>query len=242
MGSERAKTFAREMFNHQADRYEATLAGRHSARMKKAALACLEGPLHGALLDVGCGPGLLLASLAANCPGLRLAGLDIAPEMVRTATERLGARAQIELGDAESLPWEDASFNYVFCVDSFHHYPDPKKALSEFHRVLKPGGQVVLADPTAPLPVRSVLNSLVRLLRMGNVRMYGKRDLINLLDACSFQSVDWRSAGSWGFVASARAHEPSDPEPEGVGPMRSLENLGQPRQRRSLRFAGEASC
>jgi len=68
MGSETAKRFATRMFNRQADRYEATLAGRHSARMKKAALACLEGPLRGALLDVGCGPGLLLASLAANYP------------------------------------------------------------------------------------------------------------------------------------------------------------------------------
>jgi ubiquinone/menaquinone biosynthesis C-methylase UbiE len=104
MGSERAKRLAREMFNRQAEGYETTLAGRHSARMKKAALACLEGSLRGALLDVGCGPGLLLSSLAANHPGLRLVGLDIAPEMVRIATERLGARAEIELGDAESLP------------------------------------------------------------------------------------------------------------------------------------------
>src|SRR5499426_387897 len=129
MGSERAKKLARHIFNHQAARYEETLAGRHSDRMKKAALACVEGPLRGALLDVGCGPGLLLAKLAAKYPELRLAGLDIAPEMIRVATERLGVRAEIKLGDAESLPWEDASFDYVFCVDSFHHYPHPKRAL-----------------------------------------------------------------------------------------------------------------
>jgi SAM-dependent methyltransferase len=103
-------------------------------------------------------------ALAVNYPELRLAGLDIAPEMIRVATERLGVRAEIKLGDAEWLPWEDASFDYVFCVDSFHHYPNPKRALSEFHRVLKPNRQVVLADRTAPLPVRGVLNSIVRLL------------------------------------------------------------------------------
>jgi ubiquinone/menaquinone biosynthesis C-methylase UbiE len=205
MGSERAKGLARGMFNRYAARYEATFAGKHSARMKKAALACLEGPLRGALLDVGCGPGLLLATLAVNYPESRLAGLDIAPEMIRVATERLGVRAEIKLGDAESLPWEDASFDYVFCVDSFHHYPNPKSALSEFHRVLKPNGQVVLADPTAPLPVRGVLKSIVRLLRMGDMRMYNKRDLTDLFDSCRFQSIDWRTEGSWGFVASARA-------------------------------------
>jgi ubiquinone/menaquinone biosynthesis C-methylase UbiE len=173
--------------------------------MKKAALACLEEPLRGALLDVGCGPGLLLATLAIKYPELTLAGLDIAPEMIRVATERLGVRAEIKLGDAESLPWQDASFDYIFCVDSFHHYPHPKRALSEFHRVLKPNGQVVLADPTAPSPVRGVLNSIVRLLRMGDMRMYDKRDLTSLFDSCRFQSIDWRAAGSWGFVASARA-------------------------------------
>src|SRR5262249_32939947 len=205
MGSERAKGLARGMFNRHAARYEATFAGRHSAKMKKAALACLEGPLHGALLDVGCGPGLLLATLAVNYPELRLAGLDIAPEMVRVATERLGMRAEIKLGDAESLPWEDASFDYVFCVDSFHHYPNPKRALSEFYRVLKPNGQVVLADPTAPLPVRAVLNSLVAFLRIGDVRLYDERGITRLFNSCRFQPTNWLAVGSWGFVASARS-------------------------------------
>ena len=84
------------------------------------------------------------------------------------------------------------------------NYPNPKRALSEFHKVLKPNGQVVLADPTAPLPVRCGLNSVVRLLRMGDMRIYDKRDLTNLFDSCGFQSIDWRTEGSWGFVASAR--------------------------------------
>jgi len=79
MGGERAKGFARGLFNRHAARYEATFAGRHSARMKKAALGCLEAPLSGAVLDVGCGPGLLLATLAVNYPEVRLAGIDIAP-------------------------------------------------------------------------------------------------------------------------------------------------------------------
>lgn len=128
MGTERAKRLAKGMFNRHAARYEATFAGRHSARMKKAALACLEGP-----------------------------------------------------------------------------NPNPKRALSEFHRVLKPDGQLVLADPTAPSPVRGVLNCVVRLLRVGDMRMYDQRDLTSLFDACRFQWIDWRHEGWWGFVASARS-------------------------------------
>jgi SAM-dependent methyltransferase len=93
----------------------------------------------------------------------------------------------------------------AFCVASFHHYPHAKRALSEIHRVLKPGGQLVLADPTAPLPIRALLNSLVRLLRMGDMRLYDERWLTRLFDSCRLQPVDWRAVGSWGFVASARA-------------------------------------
>src|SRR5262245_32278207 len=202
---ERAKEHAKRMFNRYADRYEATIAGRHSDRMKKAALACLEQPIHGALLDVGCGPGLLLATLPANYPELSLAGLDIAPEMIRVATERLQGRADIRLGDAESLPWAEDSFDYVFCVDSFHHYPNPQRALREFRRVLKPNGRVILADPTAPLPIRRLLNRVVRFVRHGDARMYDKREMTNLFGASGFEPITSCDVGSWGFVASARA-------------------------------------
>lgn len=202
MGSERAKEFARDLFDRQAVRFETTFAGRHSAKMKKAALACVK-PRRGALLDVGCGPGLLLAMLA-DSPELKLAGLDIAPEMVRIATERLHTRAEIKLGDAESLAWEDASFDYIFCVNSFHHYPNPKRVLSEFHRVLKPDGRLVIADLTAPLPIRGLMNSVVQFLRWGDVRLHDKRGITILFDSCQFQLIDWRTCGFWGFVASAR--------------------------------------
>jgi ubiquinone/menaquinone biosynthesis C-methylase UbiE len=204
MGSERAKEFARQLFNRQAVRFETTLAGKHSARMKKEALACLKESPKGALLDVGCGPGLLLATLADR-PELSLAGLDIAPEMIRIAAERLGKRAEIKLGDAESLAWNDASFDYVFCVNSFHHYPNPELVLNEFHRVLRPHGRLVLADPTAPLPILGILNLIAGMMRMGGMRLYDKRRIIALFKSRRFQLIDWRDCGSWGFVAAAQS-------------------------------------
>ena len=205
MAVDLAKALARTMFNRIASRYETTRAGRHSDRMKKAALAWLDHDVRGAALDVGCGPGLLLAVLARQYPELHLAGLDIAPEMVRVARERMGNRADIRLGDAEALPWPDASFNYVFCVDSFHHYPNPQRALIEFRRVLTPDGRLLLADPTAPVPLRQLLNSIIRVLPVGDMQMYDCRQLTTLLEACRFRSIHWREAGSWGFVASAGA-------------------------------------
>lgn len=205
MAAERAKEHSRKMFNRIASRYEWTMAGRHSDKMKKAALASLDQDVRGSLLDVGCGPGLLLATLAAHYPQLHLAGLDIAPEMIKVAKERLGAGADIRLGDSECLPWPDASFDYIFCVDSFHHYPNGVKVLHEFRRVMTPVGRLLLADPTAPLPIRTILNSLIRLLRMGDVQMYDRRKMTPLLRTCGFRSIRWQEAGSWGFVVSAFA-------------------------------------
>lgn len=205
MASERAKEHSRKMFNRIASRYESTLAGWHSGRMKVAALRCLEQDVRGSLLDVGCGPGLLLATLAAQYPQLHLAGLDIAPEMVKVAKERLGERADIRLGDSERLPWQDASFSYIFCVDSFHHYPNARKVLHEFRRVLAPDGRLLLADPTAPAPFRNILNLIIRLMRMGDVQMYDRRKMTTLLENCRFSSIQWQESGSLGFVASAVA-------------------------------------
>lgn len=205
MQDERAKKHSRKMFNAIASRYESTMAGRHSDRMKKAALRCLGHNVRGSVLDVGCGPGLLLSTLAAQYPQLYLAGLDIAPEMVKVAQGRLGNRADIRLGESEFLPWPDASFNYVFCIDSFHHYPNGKKVLREFRRVLTRDGHLLLADPTAPFLVRSILNSLVGLMRMGDVQMYDRRKLTSLLQTSGFTSIQWQPSGSWGFVASAVA-------------------------------------
>jgi ubiquinone/menaquinone biosynthesis C-methylase UbiE len=207
MANDNARKYSRKMFNRIASRYESTLAGRHSDRMKKAALQCLDQNIRGSVLDVGCGPGLLLTTLNLRYPDLHLAGLDIAPEMVRIARLRIGDGADIQLGDSECLPWPDSSFDYVFCVDSFHHYPNGRKVLLEFRRVLVPDGRLVLADPTAPVLLRIVMNSIVRLLRMGDVQMYDRRTITGLLERCGFRSIRWHESGSWGFVVCAIAHQ-----------------------------------
>src|SRR5262245_38047167 len=94
---------------------------------------------------------------------------------------------------------------YLCCVDSFHHYPSPQRVLREFRRVLRPDGHLLLADPTAPTPVRELLNSIVSLMQMGDVQMYDRRKMTTLLEASRFGSIQWQETGSWGFVASALA-------------------------------------
>lgn len=205
MGDEKAKERSRATFDRLAANYEHTLAGWHSRRMKDAALQCFRHPGRGSVLDVGCGPGLLLRALAERDPEMSLAGLDISPEMIRVAKEVLEARADLRVGDAEALPWDDDWFDYLFCVDSFHHYPHPERALSEMQRVLKRGGHLILADPTAPPVIRQLANAVNPLLHGGDVRMYSDREMMRMLNAQGFEQARWSDVGPWGFIVTALA-------------------------------------
>ncbi len=205
MRNEMAKEHSRRAFDRRAIGYESTLAGWHSQKMKSAAFRHLGEPLRGSLLDVGCGPGILLATLLEEKPDLSLAGIDLAPEMIRVAKERLGARADLRVGDSERLPWNDGFFDAVTCIDSFHHYPAPGRVLAEMHRVLRRGGQLVIADPSAPPVIRQIANLLNPLLRRGDVKMYAQREMTQMLGAAGFEQSGWTKEGSYGFVVTAVA-------------------------------------
>ncbi len=100
------------------------------------------------LLDVGCGSGGLLKDHAAHVH--QVAGLDASEIQVAMARRRLAERieagtAEIVLGDATALPWEDGRFSAVTALALIEFVPDPLKVLSEMHRVLRPGGRAVLS-------------------------------------------------------------------------------------------------
>jgi SAM-dependent methyltransferase len=99
------------------------------------------------LLDVGCGAARLLAEHAAHVRFV--AGLDASEIQVGMARKRLADRiatgtAQIVLGDAMAMPWEDGRFSAVCSLNCLKFVPDPPKALREMHRVLRPDGRALL--------------------------------------------------------------------------------------------------
>lgn len=99
------------------------------------------------MLDVGCGTGVLLSALARRRPGLELTGLDASPGMLRRARSRLGTAAALDLGDASALPYPDGSFDAVVSTSVLHSVPGPlEPVLSEWARVLAPGGQMSVTD------------------------------------------------------------------------------------------------
>jgi len=107
------------------------------------------------LLDVGCGSAGLLVDQAAHVH--YVAGLDASELQVSMARGRLAERiaagtAEIVLGDAGALPWEDGRFSVVTSVNALKFVPDPEQALREIHRVLRPGGRVAVTMGEAEQP------------------------------------------------------------------------------------------
>lgn len=93
-----------------------------------------------AVLEVGCGTGHWLARLAAR--GHRVGGVDASREMIAHAGEAAPG-ALLAHARAESLPWDDARFDRVFCINALHHFQDGAAFLREARRVLRPGGALL---------------------------------------------------------------------------------------------------
>jgi ubiquinone/menaquinone biosynthesis C-methylase UbiE len=100
-------------------------------------------------LDVGCGTGNLAMHLRADFPHATVWGVDLVREMLTKGLHRWRAHSS-EItpiqGDSERLPFASGAFDLVTCAHSFHHYPHQERALAEMHRVLKPGGRLLLID------------------------------------------------------------------------------------------------
>jgi ubiquinone/menaquinone biosynthesis C-methylase UbiE len=106
------------------------------------------------VLDVGCGTGNLLRSLGKRYRTVDLTGLDPDPKALARAarkTRRAGLNIRLDEGFAQALPYPDASFDRVFSSLMLHHLDNESKnaLLAEIRRVLRPNGQLVLADMMA---------------------------------------------------------------------------------------------
>jgi ubiquinone/menaquinone biosynthesis C-methylase UbiE len=95
------------------------------------------------LLDDGCGTGMLLLRLDSP-----VVGLDISPNLLKTAKDKLKANHNLILGDAEQLPLRDSVFYRVYSITLIQNIPDKEKAVTEMKRVSRPLCKMVIDQMT----------------------------------------------------------------------------------------------
>ena len=106
------------------------------------------------VLDVGCGYGFYLR-LIPELTGASIVGVDIEQERLDFARSRLGDDDRISYVRASvlDLPFANQTFGHVICSEVLEHLPDDRGALREIHRVLRPGGRLVITVPSRQYPV-----------------------------------------------------------------------------------------
>ncbi len=117
-------------------------------------------------MDVGTRTGviaILLAQLVHNVTGIDLSGKML--EKAKEKAKELGLKIKFDICDAENLYFEDESFDAVVCRYLLWTLPNPKRAIKEWVRVVKPGGKVVVID--GKWFDRSISSRLRRI--MGNI-------------------------------------------------------------------------
>jgi ubiquinone/menaquinone biosynthesis C-methylase UbiE len=138
-------------FGHWAPRYERSLLQRvFLTPIQTATIAEIgrEVSQPQAILDIGCGTGVLLRHLAGSYPLARLVGVDAAAGMIRQAQAAVPNGLSLSFAEAraEQLPFADGTFDLVVSTMSFHHWADQQLGLHEVRRVLGAEGCFVLTD------------------------------------------------------------------------------------------------
>lgn len=180
---------ARQVFGARAATY--TYSATHTDPVVLARVVALAQPQPGwRALDVGTGTGHTAFALAPHVA--EVVGIDLTPEMLAEA-EGLRARngrhnVTFEIADVQALPQPDASFDLVTCRRAAHHFTDLPRALAEMHRVLRPGGRLVIDDRSVPEDdwVDAAMNHLDRLHDPSHVREYRASEWVALLEAAGF--------------------------------------------------------
>jgi ubiquinone/menaquinone biosynthesis C-methylase UbiE len=127
----------------------ARLMAVETAEANRELLSLLDLRSHDHVLEVGFGHGRTVEHALAAVPEGFVAGVDLSDDMVRMATARVrsfidAGRAELRSGDSARLPYPDCRFDKVFSLHTLYFWSDPAAHLREIHRVLRPGGRIVI--------------------------------------------------------------------------------------------------
>ena len=163
-----------------------------------------------AVLEVAPGPGYLAVEMA-KLGRFSVAGLDISRTMVQIAGENAraaGVDVDFRHGDASAMPFAANSFDLIVCQAAFKNFVDPRAALDEMHRVLRPGGAAVVQDMNGDAGNADVARAVAGMglsrfnsavtrstLRFLRRRAYAGGDFARVVAGSAFKAGDVRADG-----------------------------------------------
>ena len=212
------REFERAGWNRAAAAYETSFAGA-TRQFIEPLLDAAAIEADAMVLDLCCGPGFVAA--AAQARGARVTGYDFSAAMLEQARTRFPGIA-FDFGDAEALPYADASFDAVVSNFGIHHVPRPALALAGVHRILRRGSKFafsIWAGHDENIAWRLVLDAIGR---HGDPRASAApppgggfataTDCLVALQAAGFTGTDaslvrgrWRHQDAASLVAALRA-------------------------------------
>jgi MPBQ/MSBQ methyltransferase len=190
-------------------------------------------------IDVGAGTGFSTVGIVERVEPEAVTMLDQSPDQLRRADAKSGlADCRKLMGDAEALPFADDSFDRYVSCGSIEYWPDPARAIAEAHRVVRPGGTVLVVGPLSPR------RRLARLVADAWMLFPTEAQYRGWFEAAGFEEIEelrlappWRRrSGNTGYALAiaGRASEAGPPPT----PASAIEDVREPwTVRRLLRFA-----
>lgn len=198
----------RAAWNKQAKGYDRQI-GFWDRNLFKDSREWVCGQATGDVLEVAIGTGLNLEHYPADA---RLTGIELSPAMLDIARKRaidLPREVDLREGDAHQLDFPDASFDTVVATFSMCAIPDDRQAVAEMHRVLRPGGLLLLADHIAsPHLLGRAVQRMTELLTVPLAgEHFRRRPLTTVLDLGLV--VEQRERFGFGIVERLAARKPA---------------------------------
>lgn len=125
--------------------------------------------------------------------------------MLAIARSRLPSEIELRTGWAERLPFDSGQFDIVVSCNAFHYFREPDAALSEFKRVLAPGGRLVLTDWCDDYLSCRICDLYLRLFNRAHVKMYRRQECLRLLQEAGYRDVEverYKINWLWGLMTA----------------------------------------
>jgi len=155
------KNKIKEEFDERAAIYENWRLGDWYKAHSDIALKLLPNGFSGALLDIGCGSGYFCRKVAEHFPDAKVFGIDLSPNMAKEAKNLVNEAKSPNLSFSNveflNLDFEESAsdcpcnsnFDYIFCLNTFHYFANPERALKKMRDCLNTEGKLVLLDRNA---------------------------------------------------------------------------------------------